>query len=143
MKASKKYPIVLNWIGSIAFLVACLGLIAMLVRFGSTLGGWFATHTDLIQTGTALLGITGLIAGILSYLWQRKLRTDDFPFAVIDPYKHDEVLPTIFRVTDIKNPLSAHHVPYQKGREEDEDIQNKMRELLQSKQRLIIKGPSG
>ena len=143
MRTSRKYPNILNGISAIAFLVVCLGLIAILVRFGGTLGGWFATHTDLIQAGTALLGITGLIAGILSYLWQRKLRTDDFPFAVVSPFKYEEVLPTIFRVSDIKNPLSAHYVPYQTGRERGDDIQSKIRELLQSKKRLIIKGPTG
>lgn len=143
MRISRKYPIILNGIGATAILMACLGLLGMLVPIGGFLGSWFATHTDLIQAVTALLGVTGLITGILSYLWRRKLRTDDFPFAIIDPYKHDEILPTIFRVTDLKNPLSAHYVPYQTGRAGGEDIQSKMQELLQSKHRLIIKGPTG
>jgi len=143
MKASRKYRIILNGKGIIAFLVACLGLIAVLVRFGGLLGGWFATHSDLIQAAAALLGVTGLIAGILGWYLRIKRRVGDFPFDVVDPYKHEAVLPTIFRVKDLNDPLSAYHVPYQTGREGDEDIQSKMRKLLQSKQRLIIKGPTG
>lgn len=112
----------------------------MFVRFGGSLGGWLVTHTDVIQAAVALLGVTGLIAGLLGYLWQRTLRVGDFPFEIIAPHKPKEILPKIF---DTEDPLPAYSVPYQTGREGGEDIQGKLRELLQSQRRLIIKGKTG
>jgi hypothetical protein len=142
MNASRKLQIALNWIG-IALLLLCLGLIGILVPFGGFPGNWIATNTDLIQVVTALLGVTALIASLLSYLRRRKLRAGDFPFAVVEPYKHDDVLPKIFRITDINNPLTEPHVPYLTGREGSARVQNNMRELLRAKQALIVQGPSG